>query len=667
LRKCFAVLLASLLWVSAASAAAPAQTFDVAVYGAGTGGCAAAIQAARMGASVALIEPSGWVGGQAIPVSTMDDVTMTRTGLYNEFISRVTEFYAALDTNVNVCYWGSDTVAFEPREGQKVLLDMLGTAGSVQLMLNTSPVSAKVEKNRVTSAVFAAGGKKFTVKAKVFIDASEYGDFIPLTGARYRAGNSISPKIDMNSVIQSITYPTVVKKYKGGVPEELMVRSQPPEYMNYIFHFRATIRPDGSSWPGSYPFSVPVHNEYRGLPDPSSHEKVDGGMSSTWDNVTKTEINWANDYPGGDRSREIEDAGISVRFLEDRKFRRDSERAAMMKTLCFIYYMQNELGMKDWSVDNEEGFGGWFSNDWMDDPALAEYAPILKHFPPFPYVRESRRILGMTTLKLEDIVRDPVLKRTLTNRKDSIALGEYPVDVHGSLDPAHLDKDLHESSEILPKDWGGSGLFQIPYSALVPEKIDGLLAAEKNISVSRLVNGATRLHPVTMLTGQAAGAAAALAAKRGVQPRALRAQDVQAALLEAHDRLSLFSYGDVPEYARVWAGVQASQLYEYMDQASDKVFGVDVEMHWIEVRDAFRRALGLGREFPPRENLAPLTKGEFGVWLSEYFGKDAMGYKSIIEKQTGDVPLKKGELAAAVWEVMQVPPAEQVTGKHKKK
>ena len=167
MRKCFAVLLASLLWVSAASAAAPAQTFDVAVYGAGTGGCAAAIQAARMGASVALIEPSGWVGGQAIPVSTMDDVTMTRTGLYNEFISRVTEFYAALDTNVNVCYWGSDTVAFEPREGQKVLLDMLGTAGSVQLMLNTSPGSAKVEKNRVTSAVFAAGGKKFTVKAKV--------------------------------------------------------------------------------------------------------------------------------------------------------------------------------------------------------------------------------------------------------------------------------------------------------------------------------------------------------------------------------------------------------------------------------------------------------------------------------------------------------------------
>ena len=72
-------------------------------------------------------------------------------------------------------------------DDRKVLLEMIKSAGLVDVMFKTTAVSAKVEKNRVTSAVFESDGKKFTVKAKVFIDASEYGDFIPLTGARYRA------------------------------------------------------------------------------------------------------------------------------------------------------------------------------------------------------------------------------------------------------------------------------------------------------------------------------------------------------------------------------------------------------------------------------------------------------------------------------------------------
>ena len=647
--------------------AAPAvQTFDVAVYGAGTGGCAAAIQAARMGASVALIEPSDWVGGQAVTVSTMDDMTMTRTGLYNEFISRIIELYSGWGTNVNVCYWGSDTIAFEPWAGRKVLLEMLKSAGLVQVMFKTTAVSAKMEKNRVTSAVFESEGKKFTVKAKIFIDASECGDFIPLTGARYRSGNSLSPKIDRDAVIQSITYPTVVKKYQNGLPEELKMQQQPAGYADYLFHFRATIRPNGSSWPGSYPFNVPVHNEYRALPDPSSHLKVDGGVPDTWPNVTRTEINWANDYPGGDRARGLDDVGMSVKFLEDKKFRREAERAAMLKTLCFLYYMQNELGLKDWSVDDRQGFGDWFSDDWRDDPELAAYEPILKHFPPFPYVRESRRIAGVTTLRIEEVVRDEQLRRTLTSRKDSVALGEYPIDVHGSLDPKHLDRDLHESTALLPEKWGGAGLFQIPLGALIPEKVDGLLAAEKNISVSRLVNGATRLHPVTMLTGQAAGAAAALAVKQNVQPRQLRVQDVQAALLAAHDHLSLFSFEDAPEYAKVWSGVEAAILYEYMDPRSDRIFGVDDEMHWIEVRDAFRRAFGLGRPLPARDDLAPLTRAEFGTWLTEYYGKEAGAYQALIDGETEDKPLTKGQLAASVWKAMQVPPADQTVKKKKK-
>ena len=78
--------------------------YDIVVVGAGTGGCAAAIQAGRMGASVALVEESDWVGGQmtGAAVSTMDDKTFTRTGIYRELITKATEYYASRGQKVNV-------------------------------------------------------------------------------------------------------------------------------------------------------------------------------------------------------------------------------------------------------------------------------------------------------------------------------------------------------------------------------------------------------------------------------------------------------------------------------------------------------------------------------------------------------------------------------------
>lgn len=641
-----------------ASAAGDAL-YDVVVIGAGSGGCAAAIQAARMGMTVALVEQSDWVGGQmtGAAVSTMDDKGMTRTGIYLEFISRVKDLYSAWGKNVNVCYWGSDTIAFEPWAGQKILLEMLAETGHVTLILRAKPVSARTSGHRVTSAVFDADGKKVVLNAKVFIDATECGDFIPLTGARYRAGKSISPKIDKDGVIQDITYAAVIKKYPGGLPAELKVSTPPPGYTGYLFKFRAMFRKDGNSWPGEYPFDVPTHNAYRAMPDPSSGAVIDGGDPSTWPHITKTAINWANDYPGRDSGV----PGLSVEFLEDKEYRLRSERMAMAKTLAFIYYMQNELGMSDWSVDDRQGYGGWFSNDWRNWKEMPEsYAPILRHFPPYPYVRESRRIVGITTMTVKDIKRDPVLKRTLSSRADSVALGEYPIDIHGIRDTKYLDRDLGETTDMIPDDQNSEGgLFQIPFGALIPEKVDGLIAAEKNISVSRTVNGSTRLQPVTMLTGQAAGAIAALAVDRKVQPRDLRPLDVQSALLVSKARLSLHRFNDVPEYAASWPGAEIATVYGYMDPRAENNFGAYEEMHWVEIRDAFRRAFGI-KDFPKRADTdRPVGTDEFAGWLKELYSKDIKRYEDAIDGLVGSGALTKGKLASTIFAIMKASPAKE--------
>ena len=645
--------------LSAQAEASGGLDFDVAVIGAGTGGSMAAVQAARLGMNVALIEESDWVGGQmtGAAVSTIDDVRRTRTGQYYEFILKAKEYYDLRNTPVNVCLWGPDTFGFEPWVAQKTLLSMIKETGKIELFLNAKVLSAAHAGGKVTSAKISYEGQTLTITAKVFIDATETGDFIPMTGARFRSGNSLSPKLDRSGVIQFITYPAVIKKYPEGVPQELKMRTMPPNYLKYVPGFRQIVTKDGGPWPGNYPYSPAVHNAYRGMPDISNPQsaQISGGAPASWELISRTGVNWANDYPGHDSG----EPGMSMRFLEEKKFRRDAERMAMEKTLAFIYYLQTELGLSDWSVDNRQGYGGYFSNDWKDWADMPkEFAPLLEQFPPFPYIRESRRIAGVTTMTVKDVMRDPDLRRTLRSKHDSIALGEYPTDIHGLHEPQFLDKDLGEQSIGVPQesDWKG-GLFQIPMGVLIPEKVDGLLAAEKNISVSRIVNGSTRLQPVTMLTGQAAGALAAAAVMQKKNPRDVAPLDVQSILLDAKDKLSIYNFTDVPQESKWWKGVELATLYEYMDPSDETIFGVDNEMHWLELRDAFRRAFGI-REFPTRPFEDTVTLDDFGKWLNALFIKENGKYDTIVKKYSGPEIMTKGQLASAVADIMIIKTAD---------
>jgi 2-polyprenyl-6-methoxyphenol hydroxylase-like FAD-dependent oxidoreductase len=71
----------------------------------------------------------------------------------------------------------------------------------------------------------------------------------------------------------------------------------------------------------------------------------------------------------------------------------------------------------------------------------------------------------------------------------------------------------------------------IPYGALVPETLDGLLACGRHVSCDKNSHGFMREIPQCWITGQAAGVAAAIAVAQGVQPRAVDIQRVQQALL----------------------------------------------------------------------------------------------------------------------------------------
>ena len=116
-------------------------------------------------------------------------------------------------------------------------------------------------------------------------------------------------------------------------------------------------------------------------------------------------------------------------------------------------------------------------------------------------VRETRQIVGEYVLTEEDIVE---------GRKfpDAIAKSANPIDMHksgGGNENRSVKTDYHD----------------IPYRCLVPLKIDNLLVAGRAISATHVAEAAIRKIPVCMATGEAAGTAAALAAKSGTSPRAL--------------------------------------------------------------------------------------------------------------------------------------------------
>ena len=559
-----------LIFISSAASRSshqPKSSYDIIIAGGGTGGISAAIQAARMGASVLVVEPSTWIGGQATAagVSTMDDMSRQMSGIYEEFINRIKSYYDSRGKSMGTCYWYTGSLAFEPRIGQEAFISMINEArrrGSLEFLMNSEIVSVNMTKRAVSGVTARTPSGNRSYGCKVLIDATEYGDILPLTKTPYRAGNSISKFINPDAMIQDITWTAVIKKYPGGVPGYLKPESPLPGYDLARRNYESFLSADGYNFRNTYPVQTPVnfatYTAYRGIPDSSNPYGYDASAENR-QYITKTGLNWGNDYPGtygwinGRR-------GLPVSYLEDRNLRLQVEREALIKTLHLIYYIQNELG-EPWSVPDDE-----YTNRILPEAARTlprEWQEIARRMPVIPYVRESRRIIGSHTLTSEELLRNSLSYRdghTSREFSDAIAIGGYILDLHGANTDADTEYELDEtmkSQEInRPR-----GPFQVPMNILIPNETDGLIAAEKNLSMSRFSAGTLRLQPITMMTGQAAGALAAVCVRDGKQPRQVHPMRVQWELLNSGVSLSLCKYSDVPPEHSINRTVQISNMY----------------------------------------------------------------------------------------------------------
>lgn len=537
--------------------------YDIVVAGAGTGGWAAAVQAARMGRSVLLLEETEWIGGQmaAAAVTSMDESgpLVRERGIYREFHESMVAWYYSKDKCPFMAYfWGRSTQnqqegGYEPLAAQKMLYGFIQDAsqkaaaypgGRLDVLLFTKVTDVIKKGNAITGVKLlqgADGGKKKQVACRILVDATEYGDLIPLTGAPYRVGNTKSRDRNMAGAVQDHTYTGVIREYPGGLPEHLKLITPPPGYEKHGRRYATRVlNGDWELHRGARMYRAEL--AWRGMAD--SHSPLVGKTSQL--RHTLTGLNGGNDYP------------TTVATIEVEQQRLKDEREGIYRTLAKIYYLQNELGVP-WSVAEDQGYNTPYNRAMMRKRGIPEaFMHIAVHLPQMPYVRESRRIEGVKMLVADDLAR----WENAVHQRTSVAVGDYFMDLHRT--DEFYEKDLDD--EDYAKN---GGPFQVPFEAFIPLKLDGFLPAEKNFSQSRLVNGATRLQPITMLTGQAVGTIAALAVEKNLQPRHLNPIAVQLQLLDEGATLIPRWYTDIEWHTELWKASQLLSLYKILDTGGE--------------------------------------------------------------------------------------------------
>lgn len=501
------------------------QRTDVVIIGGGFGGCAAALAACRNGLNVVMTEETDWIGGQVSQQGVPPDEhpwieTHGAPASYRTFRNKVREYYRrnyALTDEARAREFlnpGDGLVSHlchEPIVSVAVLTEMLLpylSAGKLKILLGYKARQAEVKGDsvRAVEVYCKETGHSMTLSAPYFVDATECGDLLPLTKTEYVTG--AEAKSETNELHASaVAMPTNNQAFTvcfamDYVPGANLTIDKPADYA-FWRDYIPSLKP---AWSGrlidlSYPDPITLKTRQAGF-HPEGKEL---SVFNLWNyrkiisrkNFTPglysgdiTIVNWPqNDYLLGNL--------LDVPGVE---FEKHVAQAKQLN-LSLFYWLQTEAPRPD-------GGTGWpglrLRGDVLGtDDGMAKY----------PYIREARRIKAMFTVTEEHVGKENRKLATGETKAaefyDSIGTGYYRIDLHPS-----FGGDNYIDVDSLP--------FQIPLGALIPQRVDNVLPACKNIGTTHITNGCYRLHPVEWSIGEAVGMLLAYAKEKKVLPRAVR-------------------------------------------------------------------------------------------------------------------------------------------------
>lgn len=502
---------------------------DLVIAGGGVGGCAAAFAALRNGLTVIMTEETDWIGGQLTSQGVPPDEhiwieTHGAPASYRKYRSAVRDYYkthypitsqAKSKEHLNPGNAVVSELCHEPRVSLAVLNEMFAphiSSGKLTLMIEHKVVSADYSGNRVSAlkVISINTGKETVLTAPYFVDATEMGDLLPLTGTEFVTGTEsrnethelhAPEKADPDNH-QAFTM-CFAMDYQPGTNN---IGEKPAEY-----EFWRNLVPEMTpAWPGKLldlSYSNPKTLEKKPLgfnPNGSSTDPYlnlwnyrrilarDNFAPGAYSGDIST-VNWPqNDYTLGNL------VGVTPKEFDHHVSR------AKQLSLSLFHWLQTEAPRQD----GKQGWPGLrLRKDMMGtEDGLAKY----------PYIREARRIKAQFTVLEEHVgqanrvqVAGAEAGKNAADFYDSVGVGYYHIDLH----PSSRNQNYIDFAS-LP--------FQIPLGALLPARMENLLPACKNIGTTHITNGCYRLHPVEWSIGESVGLLVAYGLKNRLMPYQVR-------------------------------------------------------------------------------------------------------------------------------------------------
>ncbi len=503
----------SLLALSSVAAADEPPKHDIVVYGATSGGVTAAVQAAKLGRSVVIIEPGKHVGGLTSGGLGATDIGNKGAigGMSREFYRRIRKHYSAADT------WSQETFdeyvarkkgrfdpnedtmwTFEPRVAERIFREMLEEVSVPIIFGERLDLKNGVKKqgNRITSITMESG-RTFT--AKVFIDATYEGDLLAKAGVKYHVGREANAVYDetLNGAYynnKNHQFKVKVDPYlKPGDPTSGLlpgVHDGPPgeagagdhRVQAYNFRMCLTDAPENR-----VPFPKPAGYDPlryelalrtilagqwdglgapQGMPNRKTDTNNNGAFSS--DNIG---MNY--DYPDGDYATREKIWNEHIQYQQG-----------------WCYFLANDPRVPE-KIREQCARWGLSKDEFVDT----------HHWPNQLYVREARRMIGAYVMTEHNC-------RGTVKVDDSVGLAAYTMDSHNVQRYVKDGFAMNEGNVEV----GGFSPYAISYKSLLPQQTEcGNLLVPVCLSASHIAYGSIRMEPVFMVLGQSVATAASLA------------------------------------------------------------------------------------------------------------------------------------------------------------
>jgi hypothetical protein len=516
-------LIIALIILALPQTTAYADNYDVVIYGGTSSGVTAAIEAARLGKSVAIVEPSQHLGGM-----TTGGLSATDYGNKLAIRGLAREFY----TRVGQAYGQGTTYYFEPKVAESVINQWVGSLPNISVF--------KGEELNLNGGVSMTGNKINSIQtenghslsAGVFIDASYEGDLMAKSAVNYIVGRESNATygethngVFVNTQFLNVDPYVVPGNPASGVLPGLSAQLPAPngtaddKVQAYNFRLTVTTNANRQPWtappgydPAQYellkraiqstnPTSITQLLQLVALGTPNGANKYDINANGNLTMVSTDYVGFSKDYPNADYATRQQIITAHRNYEQG-----------------YLYFLSHDPSVPQVVRDGMNSYG-LTTDEFTDNGGWSDEL----------YVREARRMIGRYVMTEAD---------DLSQRQapDPIALGSYTLDSHATSYFVDANGKPHAEGDIgvaAPQPYG------ISYDSLTPQESQASnLLVSSAISASRVGYSSIRMEPQYMMMGQAAGAAAALALNGSTSVQQVNYNALKSQLLADGARIS---------------------------------------------------------------------------------------------------------------------------------